>query len=397
MSGGDRSVTERQLLLWLALPLLAAAGCATSAPAQTELMRESGVTVTAQAMRIRMRALAPQMIASIELAADEIRLSSTDPVVQRRAIVWKLNTTSALYRALFAEFPAAGLVDCWAMLIQVEQYLATPLALNELGPARNKALAQLERMEGRVEETVRWAAPARDPAKIRAELVRWATAHPVEGNLSARRSLREDLADRTAGPELSTFQSVGVATDSLDAIVARLDFLPTILPKQSIWEAEIAFQDFGQGQVNQLMRRADLALGGVDHMLQWLGGPGLDAFAERQGVALKAAVERERLALISLVDAEQARLGELVARERGTVVEEIRKERIAATADVRQAAAESIEQASLAAKGVIDHLILRLALLFAGSILLWGVVATVVRRRVQRRRGTEAEVPVPGP
>jgi|GEM_PF-4643380 len=386
MSGGDRSVTERQLLLWLALPLLAAAGCATSAPAQTELMRESGVTVTAQAMRIRMRALAPQMIASIELAADEIRLSSTDPVVQRRAIVWKLNTTSALYRALFAEFPAAGLVDCWAMLIQVEQYLATPLALNELGPARNKALAQLERMEGRVEETVRWAAPARDPAKIRAELVRWATAHPVEGNLSARRSLREDLADRTAGPELSAFQSVGVATDSLDAIVARLDFLPTILPKQSIWEAEIAFQDFGQGQVNQLMRRADLALGGVDHMLRWLGGPGLDAFAERQGVALMAAVERERLALSSLV-----------ARERGTVVEEIRKERIAATADVRQAAAESIEQASLAAKGVIDHLILRLALLFAGSILLWGVVATVVRRRVQRRRGTEAEVPVPGP
>lgn len=379
MSHTVPSFVTGQLLL-LALPLLAAMGCATSAPSQTPLMKSGGASVSAEALRIRMRALAPQMIAGLEFAADEIRTSSTDPVIQRRALVWKLNTSTALYRELFSEDPAAGLMDCWAMLIQGEQFLASPKAERELGPAREQALAQLEKMEARVVETLRWAAPSRDPEKLRAELVRWASAHPLEENLATRRSLREDLANRTAGPELSAFESVGVVSDSLEGIIARMDFLPTILPKQSIWEAEIAYQDFGQVQVNQMMKRADMAMDRVDRILEWMGGPNLDAFAERERTAMLDAVDRERLALTDLVDAEQAKIEELIARERATVLEEVRKERIAATAAVRQAAAESITEASLAAKGVIDHMVLRLALLFAGSILLAGGVAYLVRR-----------------
>ena len=94
MSHAVPSFTSGQLLL-LALPLLATA-CATSAPSQTPLMKSGGVSVSAEAMRVRMRALAPQMIASVEYAADQVRIKSTDPEVQRRALVWKLNTSTAL-------------------------------------------------------------------------------------------------------------------------------------------------------------------------------------------------------------------------------------------------------------------------------------------------------------
>ncbi|MGZ6029219.1 MAG: hypothetical protein ACXWK5_07350, partial [Myxococcaceae bacterium] len=114
MSHADPRFATGQLLLRLALPLLTATACATSAPSQTPLMKSGGASVSAEAMRVRMRALAPQMIASVELSAAEIRTSSTDPVIQRRAILWKLNTTSELYRQLFAEYPMAGLLDCWA-------------------------------------------------------------------------------------------------------------------------------------------------------------------------------------------------------------------------------------------------------------------------------------------
>jgi hypothetical protein len=391
MSHAVPSFATGQLLL-LALPLLAATACATSAPSQTPLMKSAGVSVSAEAMRVRMRALAPQMIASLEYAADQIRTSSIDPVVQRRALVWKLNTSTELYRELFSEDPAAGLMDCWAMLIQVEQFLSSPQAERELGPPREQALAQLEKMEVRVVETVRWAAPNRDPAKLRAELVTWASTHPVEGNLATRRSLREDLAARTAGPELSAFENVGVASDNLEGIIARMDYLPSILPKQSIWEAELAYQDFGLVQVNQMMKRADMAMDRVDRILEWMGGPNLDSFAERERTAMVEAVDRERLALTALVDAEQNKIEQLIARERATVLEEVRKERIAATADVRRAAAESITEASLAAKGVIDHMVLRLALLFAGSILLAGAVAYGVRRLGRARSVGEVAV-----
>ena len=128
----------------------------------------------------------------------------------------------------------------------------------------------------------------------------------MEGNLATRQSLVEDIADRTANPELSAFQSVGVASDNLAGIVARLDFLPAVLPKQSIWEAELAYQDYGEAQVRQMLKRADLALDRVDRVLLWLGGPGLDGFAERQRIAMMAAVDRERLALTELVEPSRA-------------------------------------------------------------------------------------------
>ena len=59
MSHAVPSFTTGQLLL-LALPLLAATACATSAPSQTALMKSGGASVSAEAMRIRMRALAPR-------------------------------------------------------------------------------------------------------------------------------------------------------------------------------------------------------------------------------------------------------------------------------------------------------------------------------------------------
>ena len=214
----------------------------------------------------------------------------------------------------------------------------------------------------------------------------------MEGNLATRQSLVEDIADRTANPELSAFQSVGVVSDNVAGIVARLDFLPAVLPKQSIWEAELAYQDYGEAQVRQ--KRADLALDRVDHLLVWLGGPDLDDFAERQRIAMIAAVDRERLALTELVDAEQGQLSEMIARERASVLEAVRTERLAATADVRQAAAESIGNANVAAQQVIDHLVLRLAMLFAGSILLWGAVANLVRRRAPERGSPASWCPV---
>jgi len=379
----------------LALPLLVVAACAT-APKQTTLMQE-GASVSAEALRIRMRALAPQLIASVEISADEIRTSSPDPLIQRRAILWKLNTTSALYQQLFAEYPMAGLLDCWAMLIQGEQYLTAPPSQN-LGAAREQVLIQVKSMEQRVEETFRWAAPDRDPVQIRAALTRWATKYPIQGNLSDRRSLREDLAERTAGPELSAFEEVGLGVDALGGILARLDFLPTLLPKQSIWQAELAYEDFGDPKVAQLLNRADLAMGRVDSMLEWLGGPSLDGFASRQRDAVLAAVDHEREALEALVNAENETISVLVARERTLLLEQVQKERIAATADVRQAAAESIGKAELAAKDVIDHFLLRLALLVAGAILLWGGVLAFLRRRAGPRvAGVGVGVGLPPP
>jgi hypothetical protein len=351
------------------LATLLAAACATSSPRQTPFMKEQGATVSVEAMRMRMRAIAPPMTAQIEGAADRIRRSTTDPGIQRQAIVWKLNMVSSLYRELFSQNPMAGLLDAWAMLVQTENYLSTPESRAAFGEASAEARAATLDIEERVEETFRWAAPDRDPAKARAEIARWAAAHPIDAVLATRRSLREDLATRTAGDELSAFAAAAVAQEDLQGIIARMDFLPAILPKQSMWEAELAYQDYAEPRVEQMLRRADAALSRVDEVLLWLGGPGLQGLADREREALMAAVDKQRVAV-----------AELVAAERVEILEELRKERVAAIEDVRRMAKAATDDASRGAREVADHVLWRAALLVGGAILLWGVVAFLLRR-----------------
>ncbi len=343
-------------------------------------MREGGASVSAEAMRIRMRALGPQMIARLERAADGIRRSSNDPRIRRAATTWKLNTVSALYRELFSQHPMAGLLDAWAMLIQMEGFLSSPAARADFGAAAAEALAAVQDLERRVEETFRWAEPGRDPAAVRAEIARWAEAHPIDGSLAARRSLREDLAARTAGDALSGFAAAAAVEEDVQGIIARMDFLPTLLPKQSMWEAEIAYQEYAEPRVEQVLQRADAALARLDHVLRWLGGPGLQALAAEEREALMDAVDEQRVAVGELVAAERGELGALIARERAAILEDLRKERAAATEDIRRIAAAATDDAARAAKGLVDHLLLRAALLVAGAILLWGAVAFLVRR-----------------
>jgi hypothetical protein len=93
-------------------PLLATvllAACATPAPRQDDLARKAGVSVSSEALSARMQALLPPMTARIEMAADQIRNESSDPAVQRQAILWKVNTIPALYGVPFSQQPAGDL------------------------------------------------------------------------------------------------------------------------------------------------------------------------------------------------------------------------------------------------------------------------------------------------
>lgn len=384
MIPGVRRVTWRVILIagWLG------AACATSAPKQTPLMKEGGAVVSAEAMRTRMRALGPELMAAIEDAADAIRRSSTDPQVQRAAIAWKLDAVSELYWSLFSQYPMAGLLDAWAMLIQTQDLLSTQSARERLGAAGKKALDAVRKTEKRLVETFRWAEPDQDAGRVHAELARWAAAHPLEGSLGARRSLRGDLADRTVGEELSGLAAAAGVEEDLKGIIARLDFLPTLVPRQSIWAAELAYQDYGDPRVEQVLKRADTALARLDDVVRFLGGVGLGELAAGEREALMAAVDEQRVAFGALMTAERKELEAIVARERAMVLAELRKERIAATDDLRRLASMAGGETTRAAKEMADYVFVRAALLVAGAILLWGVVAFLVRRvRADRAPG----------
>ncbi len=366
----------------LALTLLAA--CATTPPARTEIMKESGAIVSAEALRTRLRALCPPSTARIEQAADAIAAASTDPAVQRRALVWKVNAVPALYQALYSQQPGAGLADAWALLLQLENYLDSDAGKAAFGPGVAVAQAATREVEARVEETYRWAVPDRDPSVLRARLDAWAREHPIDGNLATRRSLREDLASRIAGDGLSAFEAVGVAEEDLRGLIARVDYLPSMVAKQALWQAEIAFEDQGAPRVEAVLLRADAALGRLDQVIAWMGGPGLEGLADHERKALMDAVTEQRIALATLVDAEREQLSRFASQERALVLAEVDRVRIATMEDARRIAREATEEGARKASEVLDRALLRAALVVAGAILLWGAISWWLRRGARR-------------
>ena len=179
----------------LAAALLTVA-CAT-VPVQSEFMEQQGVKVSSEALRTRLRSEVIPFTGLMEQAADSARAASTDPAVQRRLLVWKINVVPALYRTLFNQRPMVALLDTWTLLLQVEGYLRSPQGKATMGPGSPQVLATAIDLESRVQEIVAWAAPGRDLKKVRAMLERWADEHPVQSTFATRDGVEQYLSTVT--------------------------------------------------------------------------------------------------------------------------------------------------------------------------------------------------------
>ena len=103
------------LAIALAAALLGLGGCA-SAPKQTPLMDEMGITdATVRELRLRVYDLGISFSAQVEHAADGIMAAADDPVIQRRALLWKVNATTVMNQAVFQIDPLAAIIDANAI------------------------------------------------------------------------------------------------------------------------------------------------------------------------------------------------------------------------------------------------------------------------------------------
>jgi len=363
--------------------VLGLVACAT-VPVQTAGMKKAGVVVSAQALRVRLRDEAAPFTGVIEQAADRMSAASGEPVVREGALAWKIGAVAALFRTLFDQRPTAALLDTWALLLQAELQLASAEARAALGPGTSDCLLTLRELESRVQEIARWAAPDRDLPSVRARLLSWAEQHPVHGSLATRDSIEGYLVSLAPGEELSAFAVAGRVSEDLDGIASRLDFLPVLVPRQATWQAELAYEQLIEPRVQQALGGAEQALGKVDFLLSWLGGPGIDALADRQRMAIMSALGAERVAAQEALDAELARTTDFVSRERSIVLEQLRQERVAATEDLRRVVANASAEGARHVREVGDHLIWRFALAQIVVCLVFVAGLWLVRRTDRR-------------
>jgi len=354
--------------------------CAT-VPTQTAFMEKQGLKVSSEAIRMRLRAEAIPFTGLMEQAADAASAASTDPAVHRRTLVWKINVVPALYRSLFDQRPLLALLDTWALLLQAEIYLESSEGKAAFGPGVSEVLATTRELESRIQAIARWAAPERDVAKVRASVLAWAEKHPVRLTFATRESIDEYVATIAPTEELSAFAVVGRMNEDLDGLVARMDFLPTMLPRQATWQGELVYVDLMEPRLEVALKKGSEALQKLDDMLTWLGTAGLDGFADEQRIQIMRALSTERVEVEKLIERQRDAIQAFVDAERGALLEQVRQERIAVMADAQRLADHATAEATRSAKEVVDHALLRAGILF-GALLLVGLVgAFLVRRR----------------
>jgi hypothetical protein len=359
--------------------------CAT-VPTQTKFMEQEGVKVSSEAIRMRLRAEAVPFTGLMEQAADEASAASTDHAVRRRALIWKINVVPAIYRTLFNQRPLIALIDTWALLVQAEQYLESPEGKAAFGPGAAVVLATTRELEGRLQEIARWAVPGRDLTPIRTRVQEWAEKHPVRLTFATRDSVEPYLVTLAPTEELSAFAVVGQLNEDMNGLVGRMDFLPIMVPRQATWQAELAYVNLVDPQLEVALKRAGEAMDKLDGMIAWLGTEGLEGFAEEQRIQIMRAVAVERLEIEKLVDRQRSEIQGFVDREREQIAALLSQERSAVMADAQRLADRATAEAARSAKEVVDHAIVRVAVVLGAALLLWAVLSWLLRRRAQPPR-----------
>jgi len=158
-----------------------------------------------------------------------------------------------------------------------------------------------------------------------------------------------------------------------------------MVPLQATWQAELAYEDLLDPRLDLALERGERALGKVDRMLVWLGAEGLDAFADRQRLAITQTLAAERLEVERMLDKQRGGVQAFAGGEWRAAVGQLREERIAATADVQRLADHTAAEAARRAKEVVDYALVRVALLLGAALAVTLGFALALRRRAAPR------------
>jgi hypothetical protein len=390
----------RALVMGLAATFLVACTSVSQGGGESSLMDATGTKVSTEALRASQSVLLIQVPGAIESSADSMAAETTDPVLRRRALMWKIELVPAYYQALFNPDPLAGLLDAWAMTVQLEGYLQAgpgsawkPLVLSH-------ALAGVHKVRSDIEVIARQVAKSPEGfQKAQAYVERWAKAHPIEGTLAGRPSILTELAvTASKASDISVFQVVGNLPATVNDIGERLDIYAAYLPKTARWQAALMVDELSDRAEAQELLATMQSVQVLTARTNLLLSP--EALQNAMATAT-GEVRKERLAAFASIDALKQDALTYVTSERVAAVAALDAERQAVMVDIaaeRVAVLQSVDE--LRKRSIVDadelaSRIIRRGALSAAALLLLAAFLTVVVLRVgpRARRAVESRLP----
>ena len=314
--------------------------------------------------RILTHEYSAHFIAAVEQTADQIAAATEAAAVRRNALRWKIAATDTSERAAGQIVPMMGLLDTWALSVQMQQYLADGAGRALFAAQQPLAVALAGQLAGQAQELARRLTAPDEFDHDQRFIDSYARAHPIESLGFVRASI-VDLWTHDSGAEVRLVDSLGTVPEALANAADLLRMYGDTGPSQLLWKAQLAAQESGLSgtELQSALQRLDERIAAVSvtagEMPDLVKGVARDV-----GVRFNASWAE----LMGAVHSEGRTLSASVSAERQAAVQAVDLERAAVAADAARIASQVIREAGEQARAVVHEAVLAL-IAMAGVLL----------------------------
>ena len=293
-------------------------------------------------------------IAAVEQSADQIAAASADPAVRMNALRWKIAASAKSERAASQVVPMMGLLDTWAMSVQMQQYLAEGAGRAVFAAQQPLAVSLAEQLAAQAQDLARQLTTADEFDHDRRFVDDYARAHPLESLQFARASIM-DLWSQDSGVQVRLVDTLGTVPEALANAGDLVRMYGDTGPSQITWNAQLAVLESGlsAGDLQAGLRRLD------EHLAT------LSGVAE-QSPALVRSVVRDVdtrfnasfAEMIGALHTEGRTLSGSMSGERQATMQALDVERAAVSADAAHIASQVIAEAGEQARRLLREALL---------------------------------------
>jgi hypothetical protein len=331
----------RDLVSCAALGLLVA--CA-GVPRQTEVMAAQGVDMSTAELRQRVYELGHRQEGHVEEAVARVFAETRDQDARRAALTWALAAMPAIQEATLQPEPLVAVVDLWALAMQTDRWVREGPGAARLGATRTPVADAVEQMDRESEALTRLVlgrGRAGELPSIRGRIARWSVENPITSPTFARPSASVAWAHGLGVGGRSGPGAFVANTDERLAILnQRLAMLNNNMMTRMRWTVDLLVQDsLGQQNLAALVREGTGAL-----------------------------------------STERSSFSADLARDLDTAFTQLSGERVALRGDL----SALLDRADASARGLVDRLLVGLALVGILLIVVAALAAWIVRRGARR-------------
>ncbi|HEX4240169.1 MAG TPA: hypothetical protein VHZ53_02080 [Steroidobacteraceae bacterium] len=309
--------------------------------------------------RILTHELAARFNVSVEAAADEIAAGTADGVVRENALKWKIGASTASDKAASQIVPVLGLLDMWALTVQMRDYLTAGNGKALFGSQQPHAVSASAQLAGEAEALARGVTDSAEFSRDQSFVADYARDHPIDDLKFARASLVEYWQQQNGG-NAKLVDSLGTVPEALAETSDLLRLYGDTMPSQALWRAELAVQQSGVSStdVQGALKRLDDRMAHLTTLAD--STPDLVHDVVRD---VRKQVDVSVTDVLEKLHAERVDLSASISVERQAAVDAFASERAAISAEAARIASQTIRDAGEQARRLVrDTLLLLIAL-----------------------------------